>query len=353
MNKKKVVIALSIVFVILVILSYPGKMPYSLKAVGKVVHHREWVVRSDPNGPLRAALYDNTKGSVEDYFITELERGDAVRLQMNRSIMPGATITKGDTVCWIESNEITRQLAILNRELDTQKATLTFALAGEKESVITEAIQLVDHARQALEEQEKIVDRQKALYETSFIPYQDYEISLSTLKLFAINVQIAETQLQQVQTGVKPEEIDMISAQIDGLENEINTLLERSEDFTLTSPLSGIVLDSTSGDTLVVIGDTSAYTVVIPLKLEVRSQVTLDQEVTCTIDGITTPYHGRISHIGNVAHILNGQQVILAKARLELKGNDIITGTFARCAIKCEPVTIRQYIVKSINTVFK
>ena len=86
-----------------------------------------------------------------------------------------------------------------------------------------------------------------------------------------INIEIAEAQLKSLQTGFKQEEIEMISARIDGIKKEIDTLLSRHENYTLTSPLSGIVFDTFSGDTLVTIGDTSHYIALIPLKIKYYS----------------------------------------------------------------------------------
>ena len=104
------------------------------------------------------------------------------------------------------------------------------AETGEKESIVEESKNNLEQARAQVEEQKKIVERQKNLYETEFFPYQDYEISLSTLKVLEINVEIAESQLVTVQTGVKQEEINMISTQITALEKEIEALVQSAKD---------------------------------------------------------------------------------------------------------------------------
>jgi len=351
--KRYILIGITILAAVIVILFYPGNFPYSLEVVGKIFPHKEWVVTQSLNGVLTAVLRDNTLGKFDSYFVTEFERGDPVRLNIHRSIVPGAYVSKGDTIGWIDSNEIERQLAQLNGELQSQKALLRVASTGEKESMVLEAERVSEHARKTFDEHKEIVDRLKKLYESGFVPYQDYEIALSTQNLFMINIGIAEAQLQSVQTGLKQEEIEMISSQITSLEKEIDTLLNRLDNYTLTSPLSGVVFETIPGDTLVDIGDTSPYTVIIPLKLKSRNYVSLQQKVKYTIEGIHTSFYGEILKLGNVVHILNGEQVLLATASLNAQNKDILNGTMTRCSIVCEPLTPREYLVRSVVSIFK
>ncbi|MBT4483390.1 MAG: HlyD family efflux transporter periplasmic adaptor subunit, partial [Candidatus Latescibacteria bacterium] len=273
------------------------------------------------------------------------------------SIISGASVTRGDTVAWINSSELEREIVRLTGELKTQKALLRMAETGEKESFIEEARKQLEHARREHEEQQKIVERQKRLFETKFIPYQDYEIALSTLKLFSVNIEIAEAQLRTVQTGAKQEEIRMISSHISALEREIDTLLDRKENYTITSAITGIVFDASlsNGDfreNLVNVSDISTYVVIIPLQLRVIEHVYPGQEVEFEIQGNHALDKGNISRLGNVVHIMRDEQVVVATASLERNGAPLLPGTVARCSIICEPVTLYAYIFRAITAVF-
>ncbi|HUT62477.1 MAG TPA: hypothetical protein VMZ04_00835 [Anaerolineae bacterium] len=57
--------------------------------------------------------------------------------------------------------------------------------------------------------------------------------------------------------------------------------------------------------------------------------------------------------MGNVVHILNGEQVLLATASLNAQNKDILNGTMTRCSIVCEPLTPREYLVRSVVSIFK
>lgn len=347
MMKKILIISLFLI-VIIAVLYYPGKIPYSLRLNGRIFPCKELVVTQSDDGRLRAILLDNILGTRDYTLYTEFQRGYVVKFKLHHSIVPGFSVALGDTIGWIDSNEFNLQLAELSTELRMQKASLRVAEAGEKESVIKEAEKSLAQAREQLETQINIVERQKKLYDKNIITDQDYEILLSTQKLYSINVEIAEAQLLSLSTGVKQEEIDMISSIISGLEEEINTLRSRFDEYTILSPLSGIVLSITNSDTLLNIGDISSFAVKIPLKLSNRYHVD-QQEVECTVEGINTPLCGRISQIGNVVQLFNGEQFLLATAGIEPQNSALLPGTFTRCRIVCEPVELREYIIRIIN----
>ena len=351
--KRYIFIGIPILVVVIVILFYPGKYPYSLEVVGKIFPHKEWIITRSPNGILTSVLRDNTMGKFDSYFVTEFERGNPVSLNIHRSIVPGTYVAKGDTIGWIDSNEIERQIAELNGLLQSQKALLLVVSTGEKESMVLEAKRVLEHARETYDEHQKIVARLEKLSGSGFVPYQDYEIALSTQNLFMINIGIAEAQLKSVQSGLKQEEIEMVSSRITSLEEEIDTLLERNEKYTLTSPLSGVVFETTPGDTLVNIGDTSSYIVIIPVKLKSRNLINPVQKVKYTIEGFSDSFYGEILQLGNVVHILNGEQVLLVTASLIVQNQNLSKGTMTRCSIVCEPVTPRETLLRSVFSVFK
>jgi len=341
-----------VTIIILFILLYPGKIPNSIEAIGRIMPCREWIITRGRDGLLMATLRNHVQGTVETYSVTQFERGDPVKFSFNRFINSGTHVSAGDTVGWIDSSEIERQLVQLEGELKTQRALLSMAETGEKESLIQEAEKRLEHAREQVEEQQKIVKRTKNLFETNFLPEQDYEIAKSTLRLFELNIEIAEAQLQTVQSGTKKEEIDMISSQINAFEKDIDALSNKYKQYNITSPLSGTVFEISSGDTLLIIGDTSSYLVTIPLQVKNRKYISNRQDVKVDIEGLGIPLYGRIVKRGNVVHVLNGNQVFIAIARLSTDNHDLLPGMFGKCSVICEPLRPREYIIRQVKSLF-
>ena len=338
--------------VILVILLYPGKIPNSIEAVGRITPYREWIINRGRDGLLMATLRNNVHGTVETYSVTQFERGDPVKFRFNRFINSGTQVSIGDTVGWIDSSEIERQLVQLEGELKTQRALLHMAETGEKESLIQEAEKRLEHAHEQVEEQRKIVERTKNLFETNFVPEQDYEIAKSTLRLFELNIEIAKAQLQTMQSGTKKEEIDMISSQINAFEKDIDALSNKYKQYTITSPLSGTVFEISSADTLLIIGDTTSYLVMMPLQVKNRKYISSRQDVKVDIEGLDMSLYGRIVKCGNVVHVLRGNQVFIAIARLSTVNSDLLPGMFGKCSVICEPLRPREYLMRQVKSLF-
>jgi hypothetical protein len=351
--RRYIIIGSILLAAIIFIMVYPGDIPYEIKTVGKILPIKEWVVTRDMSGVMSAILRDNSLGQIESYYVADFERGDPVRFHLHPSINIEMQISEGDTVGWIESNELELELVRIRGLLDTQKLLLKVAESGEKESLVLEEERRVEHAREEYAGQEKIVTRLKELYEADFGPYQDYETALNELNLLKINIDIAEQELKTVQTSTKPEEVAMISQGIDNLEKEIEALLDTYEDYTITSPLSGVIFESTLGDTLVKIGDISSYSVVIPLGINSMGNVHPGQKIEYMIDRVEETFEGTIERMGNVIHLLNGQQVILVNANLEYSDKVLLNGLLVRCSIICEPMTLREHVRRSFFAFLK
>ena len=357
---KKVIIAIVVVIFALFFFMYPGKIPYSIECMGKINPVKEWNITRRDDGLIMATLQNHGNGSIEKYSVTQFERGDPIKFHLHSSVIPGAFVSDGDTVGWVESKKMESRLVELNGNLRIQKDLLRMAKTGEKPAIIEEAQKSLEYAKEQLEEQKKIADRNKSLYETKFIPFQDYEISLNTLRLYEINVEIAESHLLTLQSGSKKEEIDTISSQIISLENLIDALLARHNDYTILSPISGKVIDpvsvnifDTAADTPVVtIGDISNYIVIIPVPLKVRQYIGLGQKIEIKLADSKIAHYADIIKISNAVQIMRDEQYVIVTGLLNPNGEDILSGTITRCDIVCEPITLKEYFFRNVNTMF-
>ncbi len=351
--KRYILIGSILAAVILVVMLYPGEIAYDIETIGKILPHKEWIVSRDMSGVMSAVMRDNSKGKIDLYYVADFERGDPVKFHLNENMISGMRVSVGDTVGYIESKVLKLELVRLNGELNSQKSLLNVALSGEKEPLIEEAENRLAYAREAYDEQIKIVERLKRLSESDFVPYQEYELALNTLNLYKIDIDIAEAVLKSAETGVKQEEIEMIRLGISNIENEIETLQETFEDYTIVAPLTGVVFESTLGDTLVKIGDTSSYTVTIPLEITNAANVQPGQKVEYLVDRLDDKLFGEILWMGNVIHFMNGQQIILVTASLEATHKNLLNGLIVRCSIICEPMCLREHIRRSFFAFLK
>lgn len=348
----RLILSGAIIVAVYVVFFYSGTVPFRIDVVGKILPWRDMTVSGGDDGIISVMVHDNLNGTRESRFLTELERGDVVMWRLHHAVVPGAAVDEGDTVCRIYSAEIERELVNLRGELDIQKAALRLVETGEKESVVEEARQFVSSAHEQLSEQENIVIRQKALWEAGFVPYQDYELAESQLELYRIEVEKAEAQLATVTTGVKREEREYIVAAIAGLEHDIDALAEKQRYLTITAPFSGKVFDQyADSSATVAIGDMSRLCVTLLVDLKHSRYVKKNQTVEIRIDGFNETMRGTIMSLGTVTRMVLDNQVTVAIAVLDAPERELPAGAIANCRILAEPVTVREYLSRTISAI--
>jgi hypothetical protein len=337
--------------ILIVVLLIPIQIPYKITTPGKVLASKEWLISKDVEGRLMTSLINNKAGVHESYGVRSFERGDAMHFRLHPGIASGAAVTTVDTVGIIYSNESEKRLTNLKASLQSQKALLEVTNTGEKEALIKEAEQSVMYAERKLIEQQKIFNRDKGMYEKKLLSQEDYDLSKGALDLFRINVEIAKERLNNVRTGQKQEQIDLIKTNIEGLQKEIRILEQKFSDYVIQSPINGIVNRVFSSDTLIIISDTSEYIVYIPVQMDYRDYVKKDQTVEFTLNDKYSA-SGKIISLEKSAGII-GQDVV-SFVTASYTGNEVnfMPGLLIECSIVCDELTPRQHLLRFFESLF-
>ncbi|MCB9087188.1 MAG: hypothetical protein H6628_02525 [Calditrichae bacterium] len=345
-----ILVALAVAVTVLYFL--PIQYPYKIDGLAKIVPVREWHLIKGPDGRLMASLHNYERGMTEAYAVSQFERGDAVNFAIRPALQAGQQISAGDTIGRIYSNEIERQLAKLNGELEVATAALAVSTEGEKASVVQEAEQRLAFARRERTEQQKIADRLESLYQQGLASRELFEIEAGRLKLMEINIAIAEAQLQSAHSGAKREEIRLARSQIEALRREIQALERRSDQYVFTSPIDGKIARLFSYDTLLTIYDTTAYIAFMPVEWQNYQYLAPLQAVNLQLAGAADRQSGRLLAFDRSAHRLNGRQVVIAAVLIDNRQRPL-AGMLQKCAIWGEPVTIWEYSKRFINSVLR
>ena len=364
------IIPFLLVTAIIVTALYPHNIEYTLGVVGKLLPRRDISVYRTADGVISVVNTDHIEGVEKSNFVSELLRGDTVEFRLGSSIVPGNNVSAGDTLCWIDSHEIIRELDSLEGELLIEKAALEVLLVGEKSSVIDEARSNLEAIRENVNELSRIAERQKELQGSGFLTYQEYELTLSQLEIGRNELKRAEAQLATVQTGSKQEEVNLAKAKINHIEQQINNLREKLSRMTVILPFSGQVVDNTSGSIasgsgtvvagsntmnegyIATVCDQSMLCVIMQVKIKNIPYIKLNQKVELAVEGADQPLHGIVTSIGNMAQVMHDEQTVQVTATLDPGDYDVPVGMICMCDIYLEPVTLFEYFKRSINTVF-
>jgi hypothetical protein len=342
-----------ILFLLIIFLLIPIKVPYSVKAPGKILPAKEWIVTKGPDGRLITEFKDNKLGINQNYSVSQFERGDAIQFSLRPNISSGSMIKEKDTVAIIYSNEIERQFIQLKGELEVAKASLAANETGEKQSSIQEGKDRLVYMKKQAEEQNKIFNRLEALYQKDLISQEEYEISKGTAELNQINISIAEAQLQTAQTGVKKEQIDYIKSQIQSLQQQINVLQKRFKNYTLVSQVTGIANRILGSDTLLIVSDTSEFVALIPVKWEERNYLSCNQKVYLKAPDSSITQDATLVRIDKSIHPLNGGQVFFVTAFFDSPKTDFLSGLMVQCSIQCTPIRPVEYLERIFQSILR
>lgn len=334
------------------ILFAPMQIPSSVRITGRMAPIREWSLTRDRDGGFTAVLLDRERGTVRISSIARFDQGDAVEFHLYQGVRQDAIVGLGDTVGVIVSHSLDEELVSLRGRLSVAKASLAVVLTGEKAAIVQEAQNQVNKARILVDGQRRIVERQRKLFEKEYISPQDFETFESTLKRYEAEVAIAEARFAAAVSGAKSEQAGMIRAEIVSIENEIEALEGRRGRYTISSPFRGTVFRLAAGDTLVALGDDSAYLLSMPVRLRDLPRIDRDHPVRVRIRGLNVFLEGRLARTGNVVGIVQGEQVAAVTAIIRPAGEKLYPGLVADCTIPCKPQSLRERVARVLGPMF-
>ena len=324
----------------------PVEVPSSVSVPGKVYPVREWMLIRDTDG-MGAVLRDFREGSVRSYDVTRFERGDAVRFALREDLRLNSLVDVGDTIGAIYSNETQRQIAELTGALATATSSLALYASGEKASVVDQARGRLARAQEQVRHYGNEVERLRKLRERQLVSQQELDVAVNLLEIALRDAEIATAEVEEAQTGAKPEQIDLTRAEAEAIRRQIQTLHERLDRYTIRSPIAGRASRSFGSDTLLTVRDNSSYVIIMPIPWNRYGFVERGDPVRVSVHGLPDAVEGRIDEFSDAMLDLNGQQVLMTTA-LVSGGTPIVAGILADCTIKTGNVTLLEYLRRAL-----
>jgi len=167
-----------------------------------------------------------------------------------------------------------------------------------------------------------------------------------------LKVEIAKANVETLKSGTKVEYLDYIKAQIAKLDKDIDILNSRLNEYTILSPVRGIVYHMFSGDTLVIIGDTTEYVLHIPIPWRDRNRVFASQNVKLTVPDVDEINEASILKLDKKVYPLNNDQMFLGVATVENRNGRLMSGLPVACSIECDKVLLKDYLNEVFSNIF-
>ncbi len=335
--------ALAVAGGVIILLLIPFTVSRTISVAGKVLPAREWLLVKNQQGNVLATFSDHMQGHVDNYTALSVIRGDAFGFSLRPALKPGDTVRTGDTVFSIRSHDLLRQVEQLSGQLAVARANLSVMKSGEKEAVTAEAKRSLVLAQEQAALQHQLFPRQDSLYRKNLISREEYDLARSAAQSADIGVAIAEARLQMVTTGSKPEQIRLIQSQITASERELQALSEQVGALTIVSPLTGVLLSSTSPDTLCCIEDT-ARVVLLAVPVEEMNRLATGASVTMHVPRRPGGWEGTVVRIDRQVRFILGRQVVMATAGLSAPQGELPSRLMMTGSIETERVSIARLL---------
>lgn len=336
---------------VILITLLPIKYPITIKSYGKIYPAKEWLITKDQNENIATKYLDRLRGGLQNYYINSFERGDIISYNLEPKVIIGLKVCTGDTIARITSNILLQLQSEILGEINIAEANLNVFQTRENQPIIDEAQYKLDYAQTKYENQKIIFDRIFQLYNENLISDEQFEIERSLSQQYEIDVQIAKSQLNAVLEGAKPETIQLLKSNIKTLQDQYSILSERINQGILISPISGIVNNPSTIDTILSIQDTTKYIAFFPILWKYAIYLNKGQEVHIRIPegGIWT---GFVRLIDNNVQVIGGDARVIVTVELEEEYSNINVGQVVEGKIHFKSATILNKILRFIkNTI--
>lgn len=330
--------------------------PYNIRSQGIVFPVREWVLAKAGEGLLTHTLHDNLNQSISYHAITEFQRGDHGEFVLHDKVFLTGRVEKNDTIGFLRSNEEQRLLMQLQGQLEVNRRQLEAFAAGQRPEDVAVARERMILAEKEYETQQKLMERANQLFAEAVISPQDHELARNEYDIKRMALQISRSEYQAIQAGAKPEQLELLRAEIRAIEAQIEQMKTRFDAFTIRAPFSGIVLregpEMTTSVNILRIADDSAFFVVLPVETYQLSYIKTGQKVILTPENRAPSVQATVEIIGNSVQLINRRQNVFITAVLDEPLQHIFPGMILHAEIQTGKVSVREYAARLTRTIY-
>lgn len=344
--KNKIYIVTVSIIILILLLSIEFKNNISVPC--KIVSTKEWTLTKRPDGSLISTLYNRFNNIILNTLTYQVERNDLFAFNLSPSFFTKKIITPNDTIGIVNSAATHLELAKLEKQLAVTKGMIEINLTGAKSYVIEQAQKELELAIEKLNLQKKLFDKKSELFKNNLISEDDLDNENNILNIYNLQARIAESNLLNLRTGAKPEQVEMLKAEMKSIENEIIIIKNKIKNLTIFSPIRGEVLSTVSLDTIVIVGSTERIAV-FPINVLLLSNIKLGQKIKIFIEQKEGLIEGEVAKINDVVHYLNNEQVVMISATIDTKNFNPPNNIIVECELQTAAKTGLQHFLQFLG----
>lgn len=348
--RKKKTLHLFLIFVVLATIALiASNYVYTnvrINSYSVVLPKEKWLITLGGNGQVISNLIDYTGGQTLQYNITQFERGEFVAMNFAKILSAKREFAKGDTVISMLSSDVKNQTVEAFNQLEIANAKLKSLNSAEKEPVVKEAQTRLAYVDEKIGEQKVLVERTQKLLDKGYASQQEFDLQKWNLDLLEIEKQIYTSQLENLKTGVKPEELNYLQSEINSIKAKLNFLKERESQLIITSPINGHVVTSLSPDTLLNVVNSKEIVLQLPIKVAHFKDFSVGQKILLSTSIDDKSFTGEVVSIDREVKIINQQQVVLVSVVVDNSSVNMLPGMVPEVTLKLTEITLFQQLLR-------
>lgn len=322
-------------------------IPNTIDTYAQVLPSRSWTLIRGTNGQINSVVEDLVFGTYSKSQSIQFERGEDVAFSFVKEFYMNNTVHRGDTIAVVESSQLRERIIDLEGELAIAKAELLAQTTGEKESLIKEAEANVELSRSKVANERVLFERAEKLFAKQLISQQEYEALKWELHLLELEVEINQSKLEALKTGIKKESAAVISSQVQSLTSQLGFLKERVSNLCIVSPLDGLVELKNSTDTLLTAFSMDRLILNMPVRLIDKDYLKVGSFIVTKIKTTDETLTGQILSVGNEVKLLEGIQVVFVRILVNNDTKKLLPGMLVECSLESGDTSLNNFLLSS------
>lgn len=225
------------------------------------------------------------------------------------NVEEGDRVHQGQVLATLNTTPLKLTIARCQAQIAQQEAVVAKMNNGSRPEEIAEAAASVQSAQAEADNAAADYQRMSTLYAGDAISKQTLDAAEAKAKSTAATLAHAQSAHDLASNGYRQEDIDAAQAQLQSLQNELQTAQYNLSQATLVAPQDGVIRSR-----LVEPGDmaspsTPVYTLSLDTTKWIRAYISEDklgkihegQSATVTIDSVDTPLTGQVGYISDTA----------------------------------------------------
>lgn len=158
------------------------------------------------------------------------------------------------------------------------------------------------------------------------------------------DLKVSKAKLKSAKEKANTRDIELRSSEIEAIEQEIGTLMDRKESFTIISPFNGLISQFLPIGVLFSIYDTSSYVILMSIPSEYMKYLASIKKIKYSSGIKRDSIDVRLFFVSNERKNISGREAGMAKAVIRGNSAGISPGMTVECSIDCKSITVLEYI---------